>query len=251
MNKISYLQTIKRDWHVIALLAGIAIVASLGVSLLQPFKYEARAKVLVIQNQVSHLDAYTATKSAEKIGKNLSEVVESTSFYNDVVALYPAIKDEFSVDPIDLRKEWKQDVNAEIIPETGILDVRAYNEDRQTVADLVNTMTYVLVNKSEKYHGGGLTVSIQVIDDVVVSRYPVRPNIFVNTALAFMLGIVAGSVFVVLNQIRRTAKQENEVSEDVFVADAAQRKVATSSFDLAPSLNSYSNEDTRNWKIIE
>ncbi len=257
MNKISFAQTLKRDWEIVALLAGIAIVISLVASIIQPFKYEATTKLLVIQNQVSHLDAYTATKSAEKIGKNLSEVVASTVFYDEVTTLNPSIKNEFSTDPLKLRKEWKKDVVATVIPETGILTITAYHEDKQRAAELLQTVSFALVNAGEKYHGGGASVNIQVIDDVVVSRFPMRPNVIMNALFAMVLGVIAGTIFIVLNEAHRvqravqksltTDEQEGEViREDVYHVDEPVR-----SFNLQPVLREYQMEPAKNWKIIE
>jgi len=254
MNKISYLQTLKKHWDIVALLMGIAVVITLVISIIQPFKYEAKTRLLVIQNQVSHLDAYTATKSAEKIGKNLSEVVASTAFYKDVVTLYPEIKNEFPTDPIKLRKEWKQDVVANIVPETGILEISAFNEDKQKASELLTTISYAIVNQGDKYHGGGTSVSIQVIDDVYVSRFPVRPSIFLNLTFALIAGFLIGFAYVIAHEayrIENSTKQQKLIGEEISEEIYSHEKAEIDGFNLQRGFSQHSPQLAKSWKIIE
>ncbi len=253
MKQISYGQTLKKHWDIIALITGIALVVSLGASIIQPFKYEAKTRLLVIQNQVSHLDAYTATKSAEKIGKNLSEVVASTAFFKDVITLYPALKDEFPTDPIKLRKEWKKDIVANVIPETGILEISAFHEDPQKASDMLQTISYAIVNQGNQYHGGGTSVTIQVIDDVIVSRFPMRPNVILNILFALVAGVVLGGAYVLAHESyrveygpRQQKLLDDEIKEEVYTPDGTG-----AGFNLQPSFSYSTPEVAQNWKIIE
>lgn len=253
MQNISYTKSIQKNWEIVALITGIALVATLVIAVISPFKYMATSKILIIQNQLANLDAYTSTKSAEKIGKNLTEVVASTTFYDEVVKANPRIALEFSQDEVERRKEWKKDVEAEIVPETGILNISAYNTDKKLAAELAQTVTMVLINKGRDYHGGGDSVTMKVIDNVYVGKYPVRPNLPMNLAFAIVLGLVSGSVFVVLQEAREQKnrfQQKNifEVSLPVDIAEPAQEIKGLSfqplSRELEPAM-------ARNWRIIE
>ncbi len=259
MKNISYLQILKRDWSIIALIVAITVVVALVFSIIQPFKYRATSKILIIQNQVSYLDAYTATKSAEKIGKNLTQVISSSSFYNDVVELNPKVANIFSKDSNDRRKEWIEDVNAKVVPETGILELNVYHQDRKVATELLKTIDFILVNDSNKYHGGGSTVSLQVIDDVYLSKYPVKPNLPLNLFFGFAFGYFLGSVFIYLNEAKRLKNKnikeslfendvsEEDITEDVFVNEEPEK---LESFNLNPIL-SESNDAVKSWKIVE
>lgn len=210
MNKLSYTKIIRQNWEIVALMTGVAIVIALVISVTQPFQYKASSKLLIIQNQEGAFDAYTATKSAEKIGKNLVQVVSTTSFYNDVMAANPRLVKEFPTDQLKLRKAWQNDVITSVVPETGIFEIEAYNVDKQVAADLVSTVAYVLITKGAEYHGGGTAVTIKVIDDVIVGKYPVRPNLAMNLGFAAVLGYVLGSLFVLLAQARSVSRNQQQ-----------------------------------------
>ena len=214
MKNISLTQTLRDNSLFISIVTALSVVIILGISLVKPFQYEAKATLLVIQNQAG-IDAYTATKSAEKIGKNLTQIVASTAFYDDVTSMDPSLKGLFSNDVTKRRKEWKRDVSLAIVPETGILELATYQEDKQAVSQLLDTVSFVLMNQSEKYHGGGTAVTIKMIDAVAVSKYPVRPNLVVNIIFAATLGLVLSSMYVLMKQaheLSNLTQVENETS---------------------------------------
>lgn len=253
MQNISYSKSIQKNWEIVALVTGIAVVATLVIAVVSPFKYRATAKILIIQNQLANLDAYTSTKSAEKIGKNLTEVVASTTFYNEVIKANPRVALEFSDDDVKRRKEWKQDVEASIVPETGILAISTYNPDKRIAAELSKTVTAVLISKGRDYHGGGDTVTMQVIDDVYVGKYPVRPNLPLNLAFALVLGMVAGSVFVVLQEAAaaKNRYQQKNIFEVSVPTDISEPTREIKGLSFQPMTREMEPAMARNWRIIE
>jgi capsular polysaccharide biosynthesis protein len=253
MQNISYSKSIQKNWEIVALITGIAVVATLVIAVVSPFQYQATSKVLIIQNQLANLDAYTSTKSAEKIGQNLSEVVSSTTFYNEVIKANPRVAMEFSSDEVQRRKEWKKDVEASIVPETGILEISAYNTDKRISAEMAQTVTAVLISKGREYHGGGDTVTMQIIDDVYVGKYPVRPNLPLNLAFALVLGLVAGSVFVVLQEAREAKNryQQKNIFEVTVPEDIAEPTREIKGLSFQPMTRELEPAMARNWRIIE
>jgi len=211
MENIKYSKILSRNWEIIALITGVIIILALVVSLVQPFQFTASTKILIIQKQEKNLDAYTATKSAERIGKNLVNIIYTTSFYNEVIDANEGIAYKFPNDSVKRRKMWEKNVKVNVIPETGILEVKVYDADREYASQLVRTIAYVLVDTGSEYHGGGTDVEIKIVDDVFISKYPVRPNILLNTALAIILGVLLGSAYVVLNESKKANKQTNTV----------------------------------------
>lgn len=189
-------------------MVGICVVLSLIISLVQPFQYGAGTQILIIQKQEINSDAYTATKSAERIGKNLANIIYTSSFYNEVITSNSVINDKFPQDVIERRKAWKKNVDVSVLPETGILKINVYDIDRDYASQLVRAIAYVLVSKGAEYHGGGTNVEIKVVDDVSISKYPVRPNVAVNVIVAFILGFILGSIYIVLAEAKKyEAKQ--------------------------------------------
>jgi capsular polysaccharide biosynthesis protein len=210
MQNIQYSKILRKNWEIIASIVGLSVVLALIINLFLPFQYSATTKILIIQKQSSTLDAYTATKSAERIGQNLSSIINTSSFYNEVLAANSGLQYKFSQDSVKRMKTWERNVKVNVIPETGILEINAYDTDRDFASQLVRAIAYVLVNKGAEYHGGGNDVEIKIVDDVFVSKYPVRPNIILNMTLAGIIGIVLGCTFVILNESKKL-KSKNEL----------------------------------------
>jgi len=208
MENLQYSKILRKNWEIIALVIGVAVVLALIISLFQPFQYAASTKILIIQKQDRNLDAYTATKSAERIGKNLTSIMYTSSFYNEVIESNSTIKSKFSTDSRERRKEWEKNVKAVVVPETGIIEITAYDVDRAHASQLVRNIAYVLVNKGADYHGGGADVAIKIVDDVFISKFPVKPNIALNTLLAVVIGFLFGSAFVVLKEAKKANQEE-------------------------------------------
>ncbi|OGY42248.1 MAG: hypothetical protein A2Y82_00505 [Candidatus Buchananbacteria bacterium RBG_13_36_9] len=209
MKNLQYSKILKENWEIIALLTGLAIVIALIISLVQPFQYAASTKILIIQKQEQNLDAYTATKSAERIGKNLADIIFTSSFYNEVIESNSNITNRFPLDARERRKIWKKNIEANVIPESGILEIDVYDTDRNFATQLVRTISYVLVDKGSEYHGGGSGVEIKIVDDVLLSKYPMRPNIILNLVLALVIGLLFGSYAVILSESRKLNKVQN------------------------------------------
>lgn len=211
MQNIQYSKILRKNWEIIALVVGISVVLALIVSLVSPFQYSATTKILIIQKQSGNLDAYTANKSAERIGQNLSNIINTSSFYNEVLAANSGLQSKFPEDSVERMKLWDKNVKVNVIPETGILEINAYDTDRDFASQLVRAIAYVLVNKGAEYHGGGNDVEIKIVDDVFVSKYPVRPNIILNMGLAGIIGVALGCVFVILSESRKRKNEYEQV----------------------------------------
>ena len=240
MENLQYSKILRANWDIVALIMSIAIVFALIISLVQPFQYAATTKILVIQKQELNADAYTATKSAERIGKNLANILFTSSFYNEVIESNNSFTSKFSQDSIERRKEWDKNVEANVTPETGILEISVYDTDKNYAAQLVRSIAYVLVTKGAEYHGGGSNVEIKIVDDVFMSKYPKRPNIILNGALALIIGFLFGSAFVVLNEAKKVKNTQILInSNEIMPANINQ---------FVPELNPEINQ---NWQVAK
>lgn len=235
------------------MVTGIAVVVTLLIAVVSPFKYRASDKILIIQNQVANLDAYTATKSAEKIGTNLTEVISNSIFYNEVVKANPSVANEFPTDTIKRRKEWQKDVEATIIPETGILQLSTYNVDKQKAAELLQTITAVLLARGQEFHGGGDAVTMQVIDDIYVSNYPVSPNVPLNLVFALVAGLVFGTLLVILQESarQRGALTQSNIFELPVKSHSVEPTREIKGLSLQPELSQPESFVAQNWRIVE
>lgn len=193
------LSAVRKHWTTLALVTLLAGGVALLFSALQPQDYSSEVKMLIIQKQNFETDTYLAAKSAEKVGSNLSEVLNTSSFFEKVVA-------EGSVDLTELaalsaqdrHDAWGEKVSASVIADSGLMVITAYDEDPAVAEKLAVAVASVMTTAAAEYHGGGESIVIKVVDDPVTSAYPVRPNIFVNVAVAMVLGLVLSTTVLFL-----------------------------------------------------
>ncbi|MBU1146595.1 hypothetical protein KKD80_03560 [Patescibacteria group bacterium] len=192
----SYVKILKHEWRTIFFITGGALVLSLILSLIQPFQYSAKTRILVIPSG-SGLDAYSALKSAEAIGENISQVIYTTSFFDKVTQNNSEIQNIWSSDENKKRKQWEKTIQAEVLYGTGMVDITVYHKDKSQATILASTIADVLSREGRNYFGiPGL--QIIMVSSPLLSKYPVKPNILLNVFMGLLLGLLAGITFSIL-----------------------------------------------------
>lgn len=194
MASINILHLFARAWRmlVLATLAGLAV--ALIASALQPLRFSSTVRLLITQTNATGLDPYTAIKSTERIGQNLTEVVFTSSFYNAVMELGGIDQAYFPTDEIDRRKEWKRAVVVSVVPNTGIMDVTGYHKDRNQATAVAVNVAKELAEQAPNYFG--YSVRLQIIDDPLPSRFFAKPDFLSNGLIGAFFGLVLGSLWV-------------------------------------------------------
>jgi capsular polysaccharide biosynthesis protein len=212
--------------HLLILCTLLGGLLALVGSLLLPQEYGSTTRLLVIQLQSPTLDAYAASKSSERLAQTLTRVVSTDSFHNQVIVANPAVIDPYQSDPRKRRKHWDRAVEVIHIPETGILEISAYNQNRIQATLLAQTVSEVLTQHGGEYHGGGNQVVIREIDPPFTSTFPVRPPIFWNTLGGFTAGALI-SFFIWWWLLPTLARQTvQSATEKVFPALSASEPAA-------------------------
>ena len=65
---MNYSNILKQNYKFVVAVILVVTILVLAVTAFATFKYQATTKILIIQKQSGNLDAYTATKSAERSG---------------------------------------------------------------------------------------------------------------------------------------------------------------------------------------
>ncbi len=196
---IGFWSELKRRWKQAVIFLGVVIVFTVVLSILQPFEYETKTKLLIIHRASASYDPFLSAKAAERISISLSEVIYTSSFISKVQnSDYNFPSGFFQEDPHVVRKDWKDRVKANPLVQTGFLEIQTYHEDAAVSEKLASAIAEVLVEQGSEYHGAGDVVSIQVIDAPVTSERPVRPHIALNVLAALILGVVVFIIFVLL-----------------------------------------------------
>lgn len=163
----------------------------------QKKEYSSNARVLIIQNQEQKIDAYVASKASESIAKNLKKALTSSSFRNKVLENFSDANINLSsVSEKTRRKDWIQTVNTKLIPNSSILEITTYNESPVFSEKLLNNVLLTLLENHKSYHGGGDSISLQIIDYPITSKYAVKPDWLLNLILSIVLGMFFGATII-------------------------------------------------------
>jgi capsular polysaccharide biosynthesis protein len=194
-----YLYALARGWKQVLLFALITAIAGAGLSFLFPLQYSSTMRMLIIQKQLSDTDPYTAIKASERISDNLGQIIYTTSFFNKVMgAKFNIDQTVFKQDESKKRKQWHDMIATRVVQNSGMLVVTVYHVDPKQAEQISRAVAFVLTTDGWQYIGGG-DLDVKLVDDPLVSSYPVRPNIPANAFMGLILGIIAGTGYVLSN----------------------------------------------------
>lgn len=193
------------------MITALFLFVSAAITFLQPLRYSATSRLLVVQNYGISTDAYNVSRSNQFLSNLLAQVVYSDSFYDQVMASgYNLSKNIFFSDVNKRKKQWQNSVYTRAIADTGMIVLKTYHQDKRT-ADLLNqAVAYTLMTKNSQYHGLGDNVKVKIIDNSTLSDWPVKPNVILNLLLGLIAGLAAGLYFVYLFSGQSLAESDYE-----------------------------------------
>ena len=196
-----YSQLLLKRWREILAFGVVAAAFGVGISLFFPLKYSATMRLLIIQKQLAQSDPYTAIKASEGIADNLGQIIYTTSFF-DKVSTAKEYKIDWSVLPTDERKKrkaWAKTVDTQVVRGSGLLQVAVYHKNKDQAVEIARDIAYTLTTEGWQYVGGG-DLQVKLVDDPLISRFPVKPNVPVNAVTGFVLGLIAGAGYVMITR---------------------------------------------------
>lgn len=204
----STLGVLWRGWIVVLVLTLLFGVTGLIYSLLQSPVYRSTATLYVTSgNEATAQTAYQGSLASQQRVMSYIKLVDS----DGVVA--PAIGSDGI--PLSL-SDAKAALSATTTPETVLLNVSAESTNKQTAADLANAVAESMTNYVERLEtpAGGQTplAKMTVVTPAAVSDTPVSPRTERNTALALVVGLLAGVAIVfVRDRYDNKVRDEEEV----------------------------------------
>ncbi|MBI3120260.1 MAG: hypothetical protein HYZ08_01450, partial [Candidatus Kerfeldbacteria bacterium] len=194
---MTYFQYFLKRKTALILIVGASLMAGFGYTATQPFEYQSVVKLIVVHGN-EQLDSYTASRAAERSAKTLSNVVGTTSFFENVLALDPSISDAFGANESDQRENWERSIEATVTPDTGVLTIAVYSKQPKIAEAIANASAKTISTQQWKYLGAGTSAVVEIIDAPLTSTHPVRPNILLNFISSLILGVMIAVVYVVL-----------------------------------------------------
>lgn len=200
-------------WVTILLSGVIGIALAVGLSFLRPLEYSSTTQILITQ-ELGAVDAYTASRSAERIADGLASAVYYSTFFDKVMASgYDIDPTYFSDDAIKLRDQWEKTVTAAVSRSSGSLSITAYHPDVDQAEQIAQAVAYVLTTEGWTYTSGG-SITVQVVDEPLNSRYPVRPNLLINGFSGLALGLLGGAGYILIAAERTRRRHQFMHDED-------------------------------------
>lgn len=213
MTRPSYASDAVRGWKSIAGFAACGLLLSLALSFVDPLRYSSTVKLLILQDVGSAVDAYTASRSEERIADNLTTLIYTSTFFDDVMSAGFSIDPHTFPDPLNpnldnkRRRVWEKTVDATVARGSGLLTVSAYHQDVHQAEQLVRAVAFVLTKNVGQYTSGG-NVQVRLIDAPLNSRWPVKPNLLANGLSGLFLGGLIGALYAVLKADRLRRKHQ-------------------------------------------
>lgn len=175
----------------------IFLVVGAGFVLLQEFKFGTKSKILVIQEGYGRVDPYAVSRSVEYLSDLFSRVVYSNSFYSLVVSSeFNIDKNYFGEDATKQMKKWRKTLGAKAVENSGIINISVYHPDALQAKQIALAVNQVLITHNQSYQGLGDSVKISVLDQPVVSKYPVKPDLIINFLFIVGLSLLFGLVYI-------------------------------------------------------
>lgn len=201
----NHLRDLSNGWQTIVMFGLLGLVLSLIISFVQPLRYSSTARLLILQNIGSSVDAYTASRSEERIAENLSTIVYTSTFFDQVMnAGFDIDEQAFPIEGSKRRREWRKTVSATVSRGSGLLTISAYHQDIRQAEQIVRAVAFVLTDRVGEFTSGG-NVQVRLIDAPLNSRWPVRPNVLANMLSGFFLAgfVGVGYVLIQSEKVRR------------------------------------------------
>lgn len=207
MEVKDFFHILKRRPGVVIYFWLVFIILAAGLTFSQPLKYEAKSRLLIVQD-VTGVDPYTVSKSNQYLSSLFSQVAYSNSFFNLVVGSDKFDIDEnyFSSDYKKQMKTWQKTISAQST-DTGIISISIYHPNTYQARQLALGVNDALMNQGFNYQSGGEGVTVKIIDQPLISDYPVKPNIIFNFLAFSFLGIMAGLVYLYFFPHKRAKKK--------------------------------------------
>jgi capsular polysaccharide biosynthesis protein len=187
------LRVLFASWRVLVGFTVLGSVLGLALSLIQPLQYASTVRVLITQPGAVGLDAFTIQKSNERIAQNLSQLLLTSTFFENILGQAQGFDTTyFPADEYERRRLWQESISIALESGSGLMQVAVYHKNADQAKALVLAATNELARQAPNYFGSA--VRVQVIDAPLNSRWYARPNFvnnaFYGAAVGFMLGII-------------------------------------------------------------
>jgi capsular polysaccharide biosynthesis protein len=233
MDNKDFLKLFKKRKTAVISITLVFVIIALIISLVQPLKYRSRSRLLILQPNTS-ADAYSVARSNEYVGGLISEVIYSGSFLDSLKGSTAVFDRNYFSDTYKKNiKKWRKTVFARSGGDTGIIEIEIYHTNPEEAKRISLAVNQLIISGQSPYKFNPYTTKINVIDEPVVSSFPVKPNIPVNLAISIIFGFIAGCSYIYLFPKERISEK---IAKELF-GENEKREVVRQSENTPPINN--------------
>lgn len=213
MNEGQLFPLFKRKFGVLVMTGVLIAALSFLFLVISQKNFKVTTDFLVVQNHSGSQDFYSLSKSAEYIGKVLSEGVYSELFINEVVNTGKINNEFLPFDKKERLKEWSKTVRVKRSADLGIVSVEVLGNNQGETFSLAEGISQVLTTKNDLFMGEGQNISVRVLSGSIMEKNPSLSNLTFGIAGGFVVGILISLAWVYYASLKRTSYREE--SEDM------------------------------------
>ena len=193
----SYGGMLQRYFGAVVFTAVFFGIVSFAVSAFQDQEYETTGRLLILPGGNLELDAFSASRAGERLGGILIEVIHSNTFLDAVLfsevtlrdGTRSSVFDDYGENLKDRLKKWRERVELEVSPASGILSIKVYHKQPEEAQKTMRAIMDTVEKSGDKFFAGQ-GVTIQLVDNASTSNKPVRPHVFLNTIGGVAVGFI-------------------------------------------------------------
>lgn len=189
----------------------VFLVLGLALSLLQPQLYRSRSRLLV---SMYGNDYYAIDKGNQYFASLLPKVAGSQSFFSD---LFSANQQAYGLDASyfgsgsrEQMRAWQKTAELRMDAQ-GILTIDIFHRNPDQARQISLALSNYLISEGSYFQELHEKADIKIIDQPLVSRYPVKPDLVGNGLTSLILGTLIGAA-------RELARDGNRKKKKATVA---------------------------------
>lgn len=203
---------IKKRFWVIALITVIATAISGVISffVLKPV-YEAKSTLIVNTEKYegSQVITWDQISVTQQLAVTYGEIIKSRTVLEDVIKNLK-LDDEY--------KDLVKNITISPIEDTQIISIRVEDTNKEKARNIANEIPKVFSEEAKRITKAN---DVQVIDEAILPKEPVKPNKIMNILVAAVLGIMIGLFVVFLieyldNKLKTTQDIEKHLGLNVL-----------------------------------
>ncbi|MCA2002716.1 MAG: hypothetical protein LDL51_12690, partial [Chloroflexi bacterium] len=189
-----YYRMLQRGWWLVALMGLVSLLASLTFSYLAVPQYKTTARFILTPGSL-----LTSEGSPEVViaGLETLDLPSVVATYTEVMASQKILVEALSYLGVENFPARAYTIDANVLPESTVLELTVSGPDPRLVTDLANAIGYETILFTRSINR---IYELNVLDQAVVPTAPYSPVPIRDAALSLLLGLVGGAVLAILSE---------------------------------------------------